>query len=76
MKKKTTKTKLYRYLKDTIKSMQWHMHIEVVGDEYTLWEGHLRKSDYEIVKEKTKKLTKEQAVKFMEKNKDYLIEIR
>jgi hypothetical protein len=69
-------TKLYRFIKDTIKSMDWHFSIEVVGDKYIFWKGHVRKDDYEIFKEEQKEITKDEAEKWMEENKDYLIEVR
>lgn len=68
-------TKVYRFIKETIKSMDWHFNVEIKDDKYILWKGHVRKDDYEIIKEEQKEITKEEAEKFIEENKGYLIEV-
>lgn len=65
---------IHRHIKPTIKTMEWHIHIEEENGKYTFWEAHLRKDDYERFKEKTYEVTKEQAKKILEENKEYHIE--
>lgn len=68
-------TKVYRFIKETIKSMDWHFNIELTEGKYILWKGHVRKDDYKIFREEQTEITKEDAEKFIEENKAHLIEV-
>lgn len=68
-------TKKYRFIRETIKSMDWHFDIEITDGKYTLWKAHIRRDDYEIFKEEEKEITKEQAEKFIAENQAHLIEV-
>jgi hypothetical protein len=67
--------KIYRFIKESIKSMDWHSSIEITDTDYVFWEGHIRKSDYQICREKSYKLSKEDAEKYISENQKDLIEV-
>jgi hypothetical protein len=73
---KKIKTTLYRFTKDTIKTMDWHFSIEITEGKYIFWKAHVRKDDYEMFKEEEKEITKEEAEKFISDNQAHLIEVR
>lgn len=68
--------KVYRFQKDTIiaKSCDWFINIEEENGKYTMWKGLLRKEDFEIIKQTTKEISKDEALTYIDENKDYLIE--
>jgi hypothetical protein len=68
------KAKVYRFQKDTIKSTDWFINIEEENGKYTMWKGLLRKEDFEIIKQTTKEISKDEALTYIAENKDYLIE--
>lgn len=68
-------TKKYRFIRETIKSMDWHSDIEITDGKYILWKAHIRKDDYEIFKEEEKEITKEEAEKYIRENEKHLIEV-
>lgn len=67
-------TTIHRFIKDTIKSTEWHIQIEETNGDYILWKGLIRKDDYEIIKETTKVISESEAMKYMDENIDYCIE--
>ena len=63
-----------RYSKDTLKNQVWETSIVEENGTFTIYETHLRRDCFRVIKEVEKVISKEEAEQYKEKNKDFLIE--
>ena len=65
---------IHRYSKDTIKNQVWETCIIENETNIVLSEIHLRRDNCKVIKEVEKEITKQEAEKYKEKNKQWHIE--
>lgn len=66
---------IHRYIKKTIRNQQWEIRIEEhENGTYIMTEMHERTDCFKVLKDVTKTITKELALKYMEANKDFHVE--
>jgi hypothetical protein len=63
-----------RYSKDTLKNQVWETCIIEDNNVFKMYETHLRRDKFKVIKEVEKIISKEEADQYKEKNKEFHIE--
>lgn len=67
--------KVTRFIKDSIRSMRWELQINEYDGKYSIRKSHVPKDGGDFINTTEELVTKGAADKFLEKNKNYIIEV-